>query len=1383
MTSYSIETCINTSKLIGGYKLNEVPLSNVKYDYRTYLDIFKYNDPYVTGSVAEGPFTIGGAKVYPYSVRSVILIGVKMENGKAIPSILHVDPNKFKSTYSKLDTDLSNSKFSNEMNPISKSPLSILHMPGTRMEHIDFKSMGENLRTDSPIDGCPFWGTYSSSSINWSYIDGFTAGHHTGYTIGANGFSVPTLSTKYSNNLTKAHHLFYMNSIVEYMQKRYGYVTPDPLRPYSPVNWLKVSTNPAKADAMNDGSIGNGSEAWFYYKILYLPEFDYYMHIDIYANHALMTSSFVKSEPFKYMIKSLGDPTIRNPGMIVGSAQFGYGNTMHKSNLINDETMISGQYVYGTDYKSKLFLHNDGRLSIIRFPTSVYDSIQSYDMYQTDFRLDAVQFLPDLPFNCSIFMQKDKNIVIYANGKLKYDYTTTPAPVVSIYTYDNITSLGFKAIAGTGTQPGGPNSKKTLTNSTFYAYIIHPGGTGASIMCNNGTTGNYIDAQVPASGALDSKYPTTDNDEECVNNWTYKGSQIYSTTSQDDSKPWCFKSWLVTSDYSGTGASFDSKGKLNTLSTMLSSNAKLQITALRYGTLSSNAKDAIRGILYNSDFIKKAISLGFLKSSDPTIFSTTNMGYCMRGNRLLTDPTCKVDELVEYDKGLLMAIDDKLKRICVDGTNDFCKYIKPSDVHKSLFSINPRYAEILLNPNTYYNATTNGLLPLRTDAEKVEIFKTIFVPGALTREQMELIYPFISSDSVALSTWKTEYKNIFNKIYPNSKLESSPIDFKDLSTIYSKLAIDQPTTIVCWKSDTGIVVAYGEIDIPYISAPPTSNGEILMNIIYNAKRVINLSDGLVSGVTNKYPSTKEMALADFSPGEKSTMLNTIYDYMKLNEIHIFYKSLNRDVVLKSLKALSQYDFSKKDPSLNEVESVCKPFPELCVSYWNNYITTKAYDVTSDAICDKVLSSITGDNKNLTQFEKDSAQALLPLCTITNARSSCSAPEKRYKKDSFVVRPSRRTVFESFATDSCGTICNNTTDPALMAACELGSVSYCTQNPNNQSCTDDAKKYPSVMNIMKNYCPSNPTSQFCKNIIFDRTVPIPTSSSTPIGANASASTSMAATMSLDEPTPSSNISTSSSSVSSINVVKSDAAGNLYISTQPALNLAATEPAPVEAAGATITFSQSGGTYTLSGTNLLSQNTKYNNEGYKAVITVLSNTKIAINIIGTDLVVGPKIIGIGYDQYEITNSKWEDPGIITTKPTDGASDPSGSAPTTSSTVETNKSDKTTTYIILGVGAGIIVVLAAYWYNKRTKFRQSKNDIIKNRENIPRHSMRIQSKPHRDVHQYTSSHPMSRVPKINFEGPLHQSTSLMSNTTNRINSMFSRKHKPQKTFSNDL
>ena len=244
-----------------------------------------------------------------------------------------------------------------------------------------------------------------------------------------------------------------------------------------------------------------------------------------------MTAAFVASEPFKQMIISLGKLTNRNNAMNVGSSQFGYWNTRHQTNLAINESIVPGQYVYGSDYSSKLFLHQDGRVIIYNFPIEAATpwAAVSHDLSKSALKLSSVQFKRDLPFNCTLFMQKDKNIVIYANGVLPYDYSKKPAADSPMYVFENIRSMGFQAIASTRTNPGNSNAKKGLSDSTFYALVVYPKGTGASIMCDvkGGQDNlNYDHAADTQNFMLtDSRY-----NENCINHWAFKNTKILDIT-------------------------------------------------------------------------------------------------------------------------------------------------------------------------------------------------------------------------------------------------------------------------------------------------------------------------------------------------------------------------------------------------------------------------------------------------------------------------------------------------------------------------------------------------------------------------------------------------------------------------------------------------------------------------------------------------------------------------------------------------------------------------------------------------------------------------------------------------------------------------------------
>ncbi len=151
-----------------------------------------------------------------------------------------------------------------------------------------------------------------------------------------------------------------------------------------------------------------------------------------------------------------------------------------------------------------------------------------------------------------------------------------------------------------------------------------------------------------------------------------------------------------------------------------------------------------------------------------------------------------------------------------------------------------------------------------------------------------------------------------------------------------------------------------------------------------------------------------------------------------------------------------------------VINYCKPEPNVCADALNYHVRVNNYDTTSNEICDMA-------NSTPSKFNETNRAVILNNCKTSYAKQNCSSGSNRYKSN-FVIKPSKKQLFESFSV-SCVDACNSSTASSeLQEACKQGSIAYCKTDTNiaEQKCISDSVRYPEIKNILTEWCNYNTT---------------------------------------------------------------------------------------------------------------------------------------------------------------------------------------------------------------------------------------------------------------------------------------------------------------------
>lgn len=579
--------------------------------------------------------------------------------------------------------------------------------------------------------------------------------------------------------------LFYTTDIVNELQTRLGYRVPNNLDPYHWSNWICSSAN---------ATAGGGD--CVYYKIMYLTEFDFYMHSGAIANPSRIDIQLAKSVEFSRMLIQIMDPS-ENLNMVSSTFQY-----YLMTNLIKGSVFPAGQYIYSKDYQYKLHLSQDGNLRVYKFPI-LDDNInlcQTQALTPSAFTANA-----DNIMTCYLVVGTDGNIAVYANpgttmqndpnyAKLLAAYT--PATGFSKFANGNNTAIVILGDLASRNKLGFSNvlpqvdmyrmliNKNSLNicnmmlsypyakDMNISGYTDKPIANGVQI-ASSGTGGNGYFAMddyqliVNAGGALtavnagvsskvgtdqasyvaganNTNWQYTDDpmNLQCIHGWKYVKAdgtgvpdlkQITSITIQGDTKNWCYQNpFLMYAGSDGVSYKF--------------SMTKLQQILWYVGPYVNNI-DSIYAFL-KSNVISRANDLGYnggisINSDNGKLIA---MNYCMRGDRWMTNGQCRSDALNNtygYSTTLKSLIDYDIKaRLCAAPSGSgriFCAIANPSGlstVETSLIALDPDFVYATNNLVT----TNSGTYGAPSSDDRLAIITKSIEKNAASLTEDQLLY-------------------------------------------------------------------------------------------------------------------------------------------------------------------------------------------------------------------------------------------------------------------------------------------------------------------------------------------------------------------------------------------------------------------------------------------------------------------------------------------------------------------------------------------------------------------------------------------------------------------------------------------------------------------
>lgn len=626
-----------------------------------------------------------------------------------------------------------NPKYYSNAQPLYKNYNSNLFLPGILAKTSDITKCNKYITADKSI---PFCGAHANNRVTMKPYDYWSDNEKN-----ISNYSRDAVNQD-KNGVCELHMLFYTTDIIDQLQTRFGYRMANNLDPYHWSNWLILSAS---------ATVDTGSR---YFKLMYLTEFDYYMHAGVIANPSLLDAYLCKSIEFNSMLKTIISPY--NGVMNVKDAQHFNSNF-----LSNGSTLAAGQFIYSKDYKYKLHLTHNGNLNVYEFP--IYNDditiCKTKAIVSPSFVANA-----DNHLTCYLAIQTDGNIAIYYNPATSMQNDPQYYSTLNSYTptngFNGTRNTAIVILGGYVTRNKLTSPLQSMTDAQLYqamvnknplnvTKILSPGSLTSESLLISGyplsSTGTGGDAYFAMSdyqvlvarngavmavnGGLSSKmasgqvgYVTKANpinwintnnsmNDQCIHGWKYlntdgsgigDGKPITDITKLNDANYWCYRNpFLFYQDSDGTQYKF---GATN-----------MQQILWFIGDY-QNQIDSIYAFL-QSGFLRKAIDLGYdqvatLGMNGELIIAN----YCMKGDRWVTDGICKNMALnpntysPDPSPAVSRLIDFDIKtRICANPTpasQTLCATINPiglSDVEASLYKLDKNFAYAFASVSATYD--------------------------------------------------------------------------------------------------------------------------------------------------------------------------------------------------------------------------------------------------------------------------------------------------------------------------------------------------------------------------------------------------------------------------------------------------------------------------------------------------------------------------------------------------------------------------------------------------------------------------------------------------------------------------------------------------------
>jgi hypothetical protein len=986
------------------------------------------------GNTYSDGLNFGKTNIYTGKVASVLLIGLSSPDGKSrTPILIDVDVSKFTSTAAipeRMDTFSADPVNYSETQPHSSNYQKTLQQPGINMKYSELTTMNkiiDSIRLGGAAKADPANGAKPNQANCWTDMDRQYS-----------GATDEKVSKQYEEKgITDLAHLFYSIAIVDELQARYGYRTPDPTRPYSPFNWVRVSENATPSTNCS------------YYKILYLPEFDALIHSGVISNPSLLTKSFVSGILFNNMINSM--TRINQDATRIGDpdnqSSIHYLHRFHSTRMSRDDRLIAGQYLYSKDFKYKVHLRRNGELFVWQLPVTTLGL--DTPLYAILSPNSSWAISQNNAIGCILALQADSNVVIYINPNATIEYNGTNIPKTTI--------AGGSPIAATGT-----DQNALMRLSDMYNLMVLPGGV-AALLSAGANSGKSKSSYVFGSMSKNFKYTSDQYDTRCVNGWdAYKNGSFVdgnnvSITNKSAPQSFCYASPLVRpADVINDVMQFEDAG--------------VQLIIADYGNDKAsyvNAYDVYYAIM-SGDFMTKAAGLGYSLSNDT--YDNVRMGYCSRGNRFAKDLDCinNRSRLASANKGWANVIDYKMRKQICSGSygseyTDVCAVIAPkSDLILSLTKIDPVFGTVGVGKsNKSYNPY-----------ETVDIGATMIKYSTYTPDQLDVLFTAINP--AYYPKWQSLYAASAG-VSPFTKPNFAKSPNYNVYNMPSVSAC--PSVFIIMNTQSGLISMSGEMDFPYNTSTTTYPAADLF-----WKKV--LASGTIypgskwSGATFT-ATTLSDAKSLFTPADYNLITSTLYDTISLTitgapgpaNALLFIKSLSASKLVEYVRSLQTIT----NAELGSATSNCRLAPDACFDNALSYINNNSFDTISNTWCDLALAPINRAT-DISYLTSSNATQLVAACNVAYAKTNCAMPETRYKsgfKGRSVAIYSPSKSFESFSGSSnCSTIC--TTAPIggpLYNACKTGSIQYCQRESNivSDMCRADAAIYPEVQTMLTNWC--------------------------------------------------------------------------------------------------------------------------------------------------------------------------------------------------------------------------------------------------------------------------------------------------------------------------
>jgi len=459
------------------------------------------------------------------------------------------------------------------------------------------------------------------------------------------------------------------------------------------------------------------------------------------------------------------------------------------------------------------------------------------------------------------------------------------------------------------------------------------------------------------------------------------------------------------------------------------------------------------------------------------------------------------------DKCKYSELDSILNAWCDNNKSDINYYKYCPDIPLSADKLKILQDLSTINKDFIYYAVDDLTIPTTA----LTLYELMNLQATLTAPQLELLFNKCNDpNQVSIAVMKLQNSDIssnaiikqWQQLYAQAK-NLSPLNKASPNSFVGQSidTLNATNTKIFIKTNSGLLTITGDFDFPYTSSQTSYdvNDPFWAQLLISAQEINGLWDGYNFGnvetvdIDNYVNSDKQINLFD-------NVTIQITGQASPASAIVFMRTKDRSKFINAMQN------AMPKMSGSDISTICASFADMCYTSDLNKVTNTPFDDQSNAICDKAMSTITGET-NDAYYSSDNAKILKDACAVAYSNTMCNNPTNRYK-NTFTNKSFQPTIkysFEGFGhkelydSGSCIDACNTAVvGTPLFESCRTGSIAYCSAitDSNIDQCFLDKCKYSELDTVLNAWCDNNKTntnySKYCED---QQSTTVPTVTST------------------------------------------------------------------------------------------------------------------------------------------------------------------------------------------------------------------------------------------------------------------------------------------------